>query len=256
MCAGDAPDGPLSASDEEIDYLVSETNRVIPGARLTGASVLYSYAGLRPLPSQPGHSEGAITRRHIIRGHAPQIRRLLSVTGGKITTYRNLSEQVVDRVFRELGRPVPECRTADTPLPGHPEGSVEETARGFAALAGLSPGAALRLATIYGRRGAALLDLAASTPALAGEIEPGTGILKAEIVFGLVEEMAHTLTDVLMRRTMAGLEPDMGRGCAAAAARVVADYLGWDRSRVLCELDGYGRFLARFRPRGAGTPSR
>ncbi len=94
------------ATDEEIEYLISATNEVIPGARLTRDDVLYTYAGVRPLPWTED-SEGSITRRHIIHDHAPEVEGLLSIVGGKLTTYRHLAEQAVDAVYGKLGRDVP-----------------------------------------------------------------------------------------------------------------------------------------------------
>src|SRR5262249_29145998 len=86
------------ATDDEIAYLIDETNRLIPEAALTAQQVLYTYAGVRPLPA-PGvgtkdRDEGAITRSHVIHDHAgrdvpegERVEGLLSIVGGKITTY-------------------------------------------------------------------------------------------------------------------------------------------------------------------------
>jgi glycerol-3-phosphate dehydrogenase len=89
----------------EIDYLLSETNLALPGAKLTRDNILYTYSGVRPLPNQSS------TRRHFIREH-PQLPNLLSIVGGKLTTYRSLAEDCVDLIFRKLGKNPPPCRTA------------------------------------------------------------------------------------------------------------------------------------------------
>ena len=89
----------------EIDYLLAETNLALPGAGLTRDSILHTYSGVRPLPANSS------TRRHFIREH-PRLPNLLSIVGGKLTTYRSLSEECVDLIFRKLGRDVPPCRTA------------------------------------------------------------------------------------------------------------------------------------------------
>jgi glycerol-3-phosphate dehydrogenase len=89
----------------EIDYLLSETNLALPDAGLTRDSILDTYSGVRPLPNQSS------TRRHFIREH-PQLPNLLSIVGGKLTTYRSLSEECVDLIFRKLGKDSPPCRTA------------------------------------------------------------------------------------------------------------------------------------------------
>jgi glycerol-3-phosphate dehydrogenase len=88
----------------EIDYLLSETNLALPAAHLTHDSILQTYSGVRPLPYQSS------TRRHFSREH-PQLPNLLSIVGGKLTTYRSLAEECVDLIFRKLGKDPPPCNT-------------------------------------------------------------------------------------------------------------------------------------------------
>lgn len=95
----------VRCEDWEIDYLLSETNLALPSAKLTRDSILQTYSGVRPLPYKSS------TRRHFIREHL-QLPNLLSIVGGKLTTYRSLSEECVDLIFRKLGKNPPPCRTA------------------------------------------------------------------------------------------------------------------------------------------------
>lgn len=95
----------------EIDYLLLETNLALPGAELDRESILYTYSGVRPLPITVDKDEQSITRRHFIREH-PRLPNLLSIVGGKLTTYRGLAEECVDLIFRKLGKESPACRTA------------------------------------------------------------------------------------------------------------------------------------------------
>jgi glycerol-3-phosphate dehydrogenase len=99
----------------EIDYLLSETNLAFPGAQLTRDQILFTYVGVRPLPWTSNEDEQSITRRHFIREH-PEIKNLLSIVGGKLTTYRSLAEECVNVIFRKLGKPSPPCTTAEKPL--------------------------------------------------------------------------------------------------------------------------------------------
>ena len=94
----------VCCEDWEIDYLLSETNLALPDAQLKRDSILDTYSGVRPLPNQSS------TRRHFIREH-PQLPNLLSIVGGKLTTYRSLSEECVDLIFRKLGKTSPPCNT-------------------------------------------------------------------------------------------------------------------------------------------------
>lgn len=95
----------------EVDYLLAESNLALPNAGLTRDSVLYAYSGVRPLPVSDEKDEQSITRRHFIREH-PGLPNLLSIVGGKLTTYRSLAEECVDLIFRKLGKDPPVCRTA------------------------------------------------------------------------------------------------------------------------------------------------
>jgi glycerol-3-phosphate dehydrogenase len=99
----------------EVDYLLSETNLALPNAGLTAADILFTYSGVRPLPVTSDKDEQSITRRHFIREH-PRVSNLLSIVGGKLTTYRSLAEECVDLIFSKLGRNSPPCKTADEQL--------------------------------------------------------------------------------------------------------------------------------------------
>jgi glycerol-3-phosphate dehydrogenase len=100
----------VRCEDWEIDYLLSETNLAFPGAHLTRENILHTYSGVRPLPVTGDKDEQSITRRHFIREH-PQLPNLLSIVGGKLTTYRSLAEECVNKIFFKLGRDAPPCKT-------------------------------------------------------------------------------------------------------------------------------------------------
>ena len=100
----------VRCEDWEIDYLLSETNLALPGAQLTRDNILDTYSGVRPLPVTGDKNEQSITRRHFIREH-PQLPNLLSIVGGKLTTYRSLAEECVDLIFQKLGKNSPPCNT-------------------------------------------------------------------------------------------------------------------------------------------------
>lgn len=243
---GDLDD--IRTDDGEIDYLLAETNALLPEARLTPDDVLYTYCGVRPLPYVAAGAEGAITRRHIIHNHAPQLRGLLSIVGGKLTTHRSLAEEVVDEVCAQLGLHR-ECHTARLPLPGTAGIALDVFAGSFAASSGLPAHVAARLVSIYGARALDVLAVAGPDADLRDPFDPDTGAIGAEVVFAVRNEQANTLTDVLMRRTMVGLGPRMGVGADRAAATIGRKHLGWDEARAEREVADYRSFLERFRPR-------
>ncbi len=250
-------DGDLEAvrtDESEVAYLLHEVNTVIPGARLLPGDVHYAYAGVRPLPYQPASSEAAISRDHAIVAHGKAYRGLLSITGGKLTTYRALAEHAVDAAFRQLGQKPPPCATDRVPLPGAAGIAIDAFRRHFAATSGLPEKTAHRMVDLYGARAEQIVALTERDPELRESLGEGTGAIAAEVVFAVQEELAQTLEDVMMRRTMLGLDPDLGVGADRAAAAVAERHLGWSEARAHAEVDAYRAHLDRFHPLIADSP--
>jgi len=230
-------DGDLAnvrASREEIDYLLDETNRVFPDARLAIDDVHYAYAGVRPLPNREKGPESAITRKHIIKSHRLIADGLFSIIGGKLTTYRNLAEQTVDKVGKALGRKLPECRTHDTILPG--AWGLDEAREGLDSLQVLSNAGVDRLLRVYGGRASGIAAIARERPDLAECLDDQAMLLRAEIAFVIADELPRTLIDIVYRRMMIGLDADQGRPQYDAIADVAAREFGWNSDRTNSEL--------------------
>ncbi len=244
----------VEADEAEIAYLIAETNRVLPSAALTRESVRFTYSGVRPLPYQEDGREGGITRRHIVYDHGrgqERVQGLLSIVGGKLTTYRNLAEQAVDTVFRKLDRPVPPFPTEQVPLPGgHVNGeSFQSFQTRFASESGLPARTVDHLLRVYGTRAAAVLALAEAETDLREPLSAETGAICAEVVLALRDEMAETLADTLLRRTMVGWGPTVGLHADGVAARVAERHLGWDAARSAQEIAAYRAYVERYAPR-------
>ncbi|HKS28558.1 MAG TPA: glycerol-3-phosphate dehydrogenase [Pyrinomonadaceae bacterium] len=230
----------VKADEAEVDYLLRETNRVIPQARLTRRSVLYTYSGVRPLPFQEDASRNAgITRRHFIHDHSPQAQNLLSIVGGKITTYRNLSEQAVDLIFKKLRRSAPPCRTADTPLPGARAADFAAFAESFRRERLIDEHSREHLLRVYGTRAREVLETAEGRSELLEPLDDETGAIRAEVLFSFRHELARTLSDCLLRRTMIGMSAKAGLDIVEEAASVARRYLNWSEERALREVAAY-----------------
>ena len=244
------------ASDEEIAYLVEETNRVLPTAELTADRVLYTYSGIRPLPWQGDGNESAITRRHLVLDHEPDAGGLISIVGGKLTTFRELAEQTVDMVYAKLDRPNAPCRTAKEPLPGsrlNGSAVTRDDLPGFTAsfarlFPDLGPRTVEHLIRTYGTQAIPIATLAQESPALAEVIDDAQGAIAAEVVFAVQREGAQRLTDILLRRTMLGYGPDSAIGPDERAAAIAGETLGWDAARQAAEVADYRDFISRYRP--------
>jgi glycerol-3-phosphate dehydrogenase len=247
----------VEASVREVEYLLRETNRVLPRARLTRAEVLYTYSGVRPLPRVGEGKEASITRRYFIK--PSRVDGLYSIVGGKLTTYRALAEEAVNLLFKLRGETSPPCETANVPLPGAFDEGFASSNEGFASSnfdtlresvtsrEGLSPRTATRLLKVYGTRAVEVARLATDEPELLEVISEETGSIAAEVVYAFREEMAETLADCLLRRTMVGLNGQLGLDALEAAARVAHRFLGWDEERAASEVEDYKRYVERFK---------
>ena len=236
----------VCADVSEVAYLLSEVNRLIPQAGLTESDILYTYSGVRPLPFVPDKSESSVSRSHVIHDHAPAQDRLLSIIGGKLTTYRSLAEETVDLVFRKLGKKPPRCLTASLPFPGARVGDWDAYRRGLERLHPVSRTTIDRLVDIYGSRARDILGFAKSDPALLQPLGNTSDAIGAELVFTWKHEFARTLIDVLLRRTMIGLDANLGSSVVERAADILAEHLKWDRGRRDGEVDASRRYMERF----------
>lgn len=237
----------LARADEaEVEYLLSEVNSLIPSANLTEADILYTYSGVRPLPYIPDQSEWKVPRSHVIHDHAPECRGLLSIIGGKLTTYRSLAEETVDEVFQRLGRKAPRCTTHKILFPGARVSDPGTYAGSLADTISVSRETVDRLVSIYGSRAGDILALGAETPSLLEVFDDETGAIGAELVFTFENEFCRTLTDALIRRVMVGLNGTCGRDAVERAADILAKRLGWDDARRRRETQDYTNYIRRF----------
>ncbi len=232
------------AEEPEIDYLLNEVNTLVPGAGLTIDDVLYTYSGVRPLPYAPGVPEWKIPRSHIIHDHAAAgAPGLFSVIGGKLTTYRQLSEDAVDLTLRSLGAKKIKTTTLTSPLPGARVANYAAFAKSFRKNAALPELVKERLLDLYGVRAASVAELAAADASLAEIVDTKTGAIAAEVVFVTRDEFARTLTDVMARRLLLAFEPGHGLAGAERIATIMASLTGWDQQRIRAEIDGYLKWL-------------
>jgi glycerol-3-phosphate dehydrogenase len=242
----------VEIDDDEVDYLLSEANSVLPSAELSRGSVLYSYSAVRPLPFAERTNEAAITRRHFVHEDFGGIKALISIAGGKLTTYRSLAEETVDLVFKKLNRTSPRSATATTPLPGADTDDFDSFAAAFKAASELPHPISERLLHLYGVRAVDVARLAHEDPRLATTLCEETGSILAQVVYAFRHEHAETLQDCLLRRTMVGLNSQVGLNAIERAARTAQEHLGWDDERVSREIAHYRGYVERFHPRCKG----
>jgi len=252
----DVPEEPLADVDD-VTYLLRSTNAYFPDARLNLDDVVSAWAGLRPLLATPGAtSTAAVPREHRIVESASG---LVTIAGGKLTTYRSMAAEVVDRVARRLrrldGRRVPRRAATDAePLPGGEVQDLDLIVRDLVD-EGMEKPLARALVSRYGTEAAAVANLARREPALARPLLPGQPVIGAEVVHQARREMAMTVADVLARRTRLFLEdPRQAVEAAPAVAGLLAVELGWSEEERDAQAQAYRDEAAQMRR--AITPAR
>ena len=228
-----------AASAADLDYLLGQANRWLRPA-LTHADIVGVYAGLRPLLHGESDSTSKLSREHAVTTVTPG---LLSVAGGKYTTYRVMAADAVDAAVAAMGIDAPASCTESVPLVGATGYQAMRNRREqLAAESGLPVDRIDRLLGRYGSELPVLLELLRTDPALA-ECLPGTDdYLAAEARFAVDHEGALHLDDVLTRRTRLSIESaDRGVGAARVVAAIMADALGWDDATVAREIDSYDK---------------
>ena len=226
---------------DEMTYILGEVNTLVPGANLTPDDVLYTFSGVRPLPYAPDKSESAVPRTHILHEHGAGLKGVVTVVGGKLTTYRQLAEDAVDDAFTRLGRKAPKTATKRLPFPG----ALDDPAplRAELVAAGVPERTADRLLFLYGRRAADVVAEAGGDAELLEVFDEGTGAIGAELLFAVRREFAVTLADVFARRLLLAFEPDHALGSVDRAAALLGERLGWGDARRKEEIEGYRRWL-------------
>jgi glycerol-3-phosphate dehydrogenase len=219
-----APDQ-VRASEADVSYLLDAANHFFPSARLVRGDVVSAWAGLRPLKADgDAANPSAASREHAITEQMPG---LVTVTGGKLTTYRAMGRQVVDAAERSMGRRPGRAPTSRQALAG---GAIADVAGEISLAAGLTGDRAVatRLVHAHGDAWREVWALAAADAALGERIEPGRPYLLAELAYAVRHELALTLGDLLIRRVPLAFEVrDHGRGAARRVAALVAQWLRW-----------------------------
>ncbi len=226
-----------AATRTDIDYLLGHVNAVL-AEPLSLEDIIAVYAGLRPLLGAQTGDSAKVSREHAVRRSAPG---LVSVAGGKYTTYRLMARDAVDAAAVDLPFAVDASRTADLPLLGAVGlAGAEERLRGHPAAGRLTPVQLRHLVRRYGAMAAAVLDLVAEDPRLAAPLAGAERYLAAEPVHAALAEGALHVDDVLTRRTHIAFEVrDRGREAAVHVAALMAPALGWDEAAVAREVAHY-----------------
>jgi glycerol-3-phosphate dehydrogenase len=240
------------------DDVLRMTQDCFPSLGLTEADVVATWAGLRPLIGEAGKAPRD-TSRHDEVWRSPE--GLLSIVGGKLTTYRRMAERVMEHVGNELGRELGDGhRTTEVPLPGAELGGRDFAAFRDATAAmlgarGVPAATAERITWLYGAAAAELLRLGEGDPSWLESLAPGSAAVRGEVRLAVEQGMALTLADILDRRMgLLLFSDDHGLAAAPAAATIAGRLLGWSDAEVSAQLDAYRQLALAHALPGVAQP--
>jgi glycerol-3-phosphate dehydrogenase len=221
----------VQPAEEDVAYLLGAVNTFF-GTDLGASDLTGAFAGVRPLIStgDPKKSVDISRRAELYETSSG----LVTITGGKLTTWRRMAKLAVDRLVEREGREAP-CRTHEIPL-GQAV-AADELPR----VEGVPEASYARLAGRYGHAARDVLAVAGERGELAQPVVLGQPDLLAELAFAARREQARSLADVLLRRTRLGLlaARDLDAETLARAARAFGGELGWDDARAAAEVERF-----------------
>lgn len=224
------------AAEAEIKRVLESAACYFPGAELSRDDVVSTFAGLRPLVSSGGKATKDVSRKEMI---SESDSGLISIVGGKLTTWRKMAERVTDLAMRRLERQG-RCVTEEIPLAGKPVLETAREAERAAAEYNVAKTTAGHLIRAYGGNYRAILNITRESEELKAVLVSGLPHIEAEVVYAARYEMAATVEDFLARRTrIALLARDHGHSCAPRVAQLMGAELGWSNAQVESALAAY-----------------
>jgi glycerol-3-phosphate dehydrogenase len=232
------------ADRHEIDEILAAINQYFPEAHLQFSDVISSWAGLRPLITDPRAIKTSDTsRKEELYESADG---LITISGGKLTTYRRMALSTMDlataRLRERFGIKSSESRTEQVTISGGGmiRGELEKTAQMLTETERLSPRTAEHLVYTYGSNYRSLIDLLQEDEKFRMPLVEGLPELCVDVIYSARQEMALTLSDALIRRTrLAVLAGERAVECAPVAAALMALELGWKDKEVKKQIDNF-----------------
>lgn len=227
-------------TEKEIEKFLHEVNSALIGADIRREDVTFQYAGLLPLAGVHPESGDVQLEKHFrIYDHENEgIPGLVSVVSVKYTTARDVAEKAVKLLLNKLSQKAPRSHSDSIKIWG---GEIEDYEKFIsqetsADAGGVGEKSLRHLLQNYGSGYKQVLQFAESAPSLKKTLSPNTPILKAEIAYGVEEELAQKLSDVVLRRTELGTAWQPSRQELEVCAGLMAKPLGWSRLRIEKEI--------------------
>jgi len=245
--------GEEAATLEDVDYLIAASNHYFQANQIAREDVISTWAGLRPLIA-PEPEVGEISESQVSREHQILIGEdgLITIAGGKLTTYRKMAKECVDiavnllKLMGKLPEDIHSGQTFKFPLPGAvgwPEDDDHDKVAADLVAAcdcGLPAEVSRHLVDTYGMRALELAKLCAADPSLMEPIVPGRVEIMAQVDFGVREELAASVSDIMIRRTQIFFRDfKQGLGSLDKVALRLAHLIGWSDEEKQKSIDAY-----------------
>lgn len=236
----DASPDRVSATADEVAYLLEETNKLLPKLCLNQKEIVTTFAGVRPLVDGGQKVPWQLSRGHLVHTDPDG---LVTLAGGKYTTYRYISEQVVDGLLPKFNRQAKRCQTTEVPLGFRREWRSTEEARlqlrDLLSRGLLHPETVRNLIDLYGVRAHSVADIVRKNPQMAQTFCHHHPHIQAQVVYAVEQESAVSLSDLFWRRLEVGWASCQGLDCAETAARLMAERFGWEVGEVARQVERY-----------------
>src|SRR5215469_7200125 len=236
-------DDEMNVTKDEVAYVLRHLNHYLE-TPVSAEQIVSGTAGMRPLV----RASGVRATSKLARDHEVELDEksgLISIMGGKWTTYRAMAEDTINEVEKRLGKAVAPSRTKDHVLAGG-EQYTPEYANSLVMKFAISVEVAQHLALKFGVRATTLLELVSQEPELGRPLVAGFAPVRAEVIYSVREEMAMTIEDVLARRTgLQLLDWKAAREAAALTGSLMARELGWGAERTRSEVQHYRDKITR-----------
>ncbi|MCA9007819.1 MAG: FAD-dependent oxidoreductase, partial [Planctomycetaceae bacterium] len=237
----------VTASPEELDYLVGMVNMVFPQVGLTSDDINFHYSGVRPLPYQPEGKAASISRDHSIKEYEGPSGWIVTLVGGKLTSWRAFAEKVTDRILKKLGKSYhSESKTRLIPGAEHYPQTPDILKAEQDRLAEKYQQSLASIQTLWTLQGTMIEEILDSLPDLSTELLPGTSIPRQYVLWTINNEWGETVGDLVERRLMLIFDENLQAATLQALAECLVETGKLDATQIPATLESYRAHLQKF----------
>ncbi|QDU15673.1 Aerobic glycerol-3-phosphate dehydrogenase [Gimesia maris] len=237
----------VTASPEELEYLVGMVNMVFPQVKLTNDDINLHYSGVRPLPYQPEGKAASISRDHSIKEHEGPSGWIVTLVGGKLTSWRAFAENVTGRILKKLGKSYhSESKTRLIPGAEHYPQTADILKAEQDRLAEKYQLSQASIQALWTLQGTMIEEILDSLPDFSTDLLPGTNIPRQYVLWTINHEWVETIGDLVERRLMLIFDETLQASTLQALADCLVEAGKLDAAEIPTSIDEYKQHLAKY----------